>query len=136
MAADYEIDSRILDRLIQRTPAVIEDWLDGVAQQMTNEIVLSFGTSPAGREYKRGKKVHIASQENNPPNVDIGALRAGMKWRRSGRMEREISDSVEYGEALEQGTEHMGARPFVGPVFAKWQRHIEQDAVDYGLIKP
>jgi len=35
-----------------------------------------------------------------------------------------IQDGVEYGLYLEEGTENMGARPFIAPVFDQWGRRL------------
>lgn len=124
-----EWDFTVLDRIVAQFPGEADAWLRGVAQTMTNEIMLSFNTSPPGRVYRRGKKIHVASTSGNPPNVDTGALRASMKWRKMGNLHYEISDGVEYGVYLEYGTEKMGHRPFVRPVFAAWQDKIADDFI-------
>ena len=33
-----------------------------------------------------------------------------------------IADGVDYGIHLEQGTDTLAPRPFVGPVFEEWRR--------------
>lgn len=121
------IDAAKLDALLRDMPSRIDDVLDGIAQEMVTDIQLSFNTSPPGKTYKRGRKTHTASVAGSPPNVDLGTLRASMRWRRSGPQAREISDGVEYGIMLEDGSESMGARPFVGPVFADWGGKIEPE---------
>lgn len=127
---EIKIDQRKLQQLIATEPERVDKWLRGVAQQIVGDIKLSFGTSPDGREYKRGTVTHIASQPNYPPNVDTGTLRASIDSRpvASRKLTYEIHDGVEYGYHLEMGTERMEARPFVAPVFNDWQRKIMDDA--------
>jgi hypothetical protein len=137
MAADnYELDTSVLKRLIRNNPADLSSWLAGVAESMTNDIVLSMNTGPGGRTYIRGDKVHVASQENNPPNIDYSALVNSIDWEQMSLLMFHIHDGVEYGLLLEEGTTTMGPRPFIQPVFAEWQRKIEADALAYGLLKP
>lgn len=128
-------DSRVLDALIANGPTQMDEWLGGVAEQINNEIVLSMNTSPPGREYRRGSVTHVASQPGYPPNVDIGTLRASMHVTKVGRLHFEIRDGVEYGIYLEDGTESMGAWPFVGPVFNQWgEQALARDLQRFGLL--
>jgi hypothetical protein len=106
----------------------VDQWLRGVAEEMKNDIVLSFGTSPAGRTYQRGRRTHVASQPGFPPNVDLGALRASMHVEPAGKLSYHIADGVEYGIDLEDGRERIAPRPFVQPVFSDWQKKIAADA--------
>lgn len=129
----YELDTSILDQIIANSPETLDSWLRGVAQQMTNEIVLSFGTGPGGVTYDN----HVASSPGFPPNIDTGALRASMHWNKEGSLEYQISDGVEYGIYMEEGTEYIAARPFVQPVFNSWQGgKLERDAAQAGLFEP
>lgn len=109
-----KVDFSGLQRVMRETPEKAERWLDGVAENMVTDIKLSFGESP--------------SPAGGPPGVDTGALRASIRWEKTGAMERRIMDGVEYGVLLEDGTEHIAPRPFMGPVFARWQRRVESDA--------
>lgn len=123
------IDDRELVRMINRSDEDAERWLDGVAESIVGDIVLSFGTSPPGRTYSRGGgRTHTASQAGNPPNVDYGILRASIEWERDGRKRRKIMDGVEYGIHLEDGTETIAPRPFIEPVFRAWEEKIGDDA--------
>lgn len=122
------IDDRRLRAFAQQYPLKVENWLSGVAEQMVTDIKLSFGTSPPGRVYQRGNVTHIASRAGYPPNVDTGTLRASIRWWSEGRFTRVIGDGVEYGLLLEWGTEYMGARPFISPVFDEWRKRIAADA--------
>ena len=128
--ADFEIriDTRRMQRLIQQEPQIVDQWLRGVANEMVADIVLSFGTSPPGRSYRRGNATHVASQPGYPPNVDSGTLHNAITSAPAGRLKYEIRAGTEYAYHLEMGTERMAARPFVGPVFDDWQGKIDDDA--------
>lgn len=127
--SDVRLDLTEWDALVQQHPQRVEDWLDGVAQEIAEDIKLIFGTGPAGRRYKRGDKWHVASRVGYPPNVDTSALQSSIRWQREGPLERRIEDGVEYGIDLEEGTEtNGGARPFIQPVFDEWAQKIGEDA--------
>lgn len=122
-------DTRKLQRLAQQSPQMLDAALRGVAEEMTGDIKLSFGTSPAGRTYTRGSVTHVASQPGYPPNVDTGTLRASMRWAKAGRLTYHIMDGVEYGVMLEFGTSRMAARPFIVPAFEDWRRRKFADFI-------
>lgn len=130
------VDVSGLDRLLKEEPQRVGRWLRGVGEQMVGDIKLSMGTSPPGITYRRGPKnkkgakTHTASKPGYAPNVDIGTLRASIHLeKQSGPYEYHISDGVIYGKYLEFGTARgMAARPFMRPVFDKWQKQIEDDA--------
>lgn len=133
---DWTLDTRKLDALIASNPDDLEQMLTGVAEEMVSDIKLGFNTGPAGREYRRGKKLHVASVGGYPPNVDMGTLRASIRQRRAGKLVRHIEDGVDYGLHLELGTEAIAPRPFVRPVFEVWrQGKFAQFAVTWGLLK-
>lgn len=137
MPGHYELDTSILDRLIQTTPEELSRWWDGVAESMTNDIKMSFNTSPAGRSYQRGGVTHVASAPGYPPNIDTGALVNSMHWEEIAALTRHIMDGVEYGYHLEEGTSSILPRPFFQPVFAAWRNgKLERDALAYGIITP
>lgn len=138
MSDHYELDTSILDRLIQTTPEELSVWWDGVAESMTNDIKMSFNTSPAGISYKRKNGiVHVASAPGYPPNIDLGALVNSMHWEEIAALTRHIMDGVDYGIKLEEGTSKMLPRPFIQPVFAAWRNgKLERDALAYGIITP
>ncbi len=121
MARETRVDSAKLRAIIADNPALVDDVLRSAATEMLSDIVLSFNTSPPGREYERGSVVHVASMPGYPPNVDTGALRASMNVQKEKPGEYWIQDGVEYGLELEDGTERKGARPFIAPVFDEWR---------------
>lgn len=129
MSDAVQIDLSGLERVLREEPEKAARWLDGVAEAMVTEMVLSFGTSPPGATYTRGSVAHVASQPGYPPNVDTNALRGSMTWEPTGPLERTIMDGVEHGILLEDGTEDMLPRPFVRPVFDRWASgELERDA--------
>lgn len=121
MSKNVRIESK-LKAIMAQNPAMVDEVLRTAGAGMLGDILLSFNTSPGGREYVRGGVVHVASVEGYPPNVDTGALRASMTVQKQGEGEYWIQDGVEYGLYLEEGTENMGARPFVAPVFDDWRK--------------
>ncbi|MGB1285024.1 MAG: HK97 gp10 family phage protein [Aggregatilineales bacterium] len=118
---EIEVDFKALDAFMKRFDANADRALDAAAQSIVNDIVQSFGKSPPGVEYGN----YVASQPGYPPNVDTGALRGSMHWQRSGNLEREIMDGVEYGAKLELGI-GVGARPFVSPAFRGFSKRVGQ----------
>lgn len=111
-------DTRVLQRMIRETPGRLDDALRGIANEVANDIILSFGDSPPGRTYGN----HVASRPGYPPNVDTGALRASIRAERDKALVYHVLDGVEYGAYLELGSENIAPRPFVAPVFEEWQR--------------
>ena len=128
--SNLEVDVSGFDKLIADEPDKLDKWLSGIGNAMLSDIVMSFGTSPGGRTYKRGKIVHVASRAGNPPNVDIGTLRASMRLEKKGDLHYEITDGVEHGILMEEGTQTIEPRPFVAPVFMKYQDEITGKKAD------
>lgn len=112
-----ELDMKKFGEVIANTPGECDAWLRSVAQQITDDIVLSFGTSP--------------SPAGGPPGVDTGALRASMHWYKVDTLSYAVSDGVEYG----QYQELVYDRPFMTPAFETWRNKIGDDARRWGLIK-
>lgn len=124
-----EVDVSGLERLVKEEPQRVDRWLRGVAEQMAGDIKLRFNTGPAGRTYKRGKRLHVASSPGYSPNSDTGALKASIRKTPAGRLKYHIGASGRYAQYLEQGTTKMQPRPYIGPVFADWTgSKIEDDA--------
>ena len=113
---EVHIDTSGMERILREEPGRVEDWLAGFAEDVLTDIVLSFGTSP--------------SAPGQPPGVDTGTLRASMHRERTGEMEQTISDGVDTGTYLEDGTERIAARPFMRPAFDRAQQRVENDARD------
>lgn len=111
---DVRLDISGLDRLLATEPGRVEEWLEAFAESVLTDIVLSFGTSPAA--------------PGDPPGVDTGTLRASMRREKTGALEQTISDGVEYGIYLEDGTERIAPRPFVRPAFERARARVEKDA--------
>jgi len=137
MASGFRLtrkDTRKLQDLVRTSPEKADAALRKMAEEMVSDIKLSFNTSPPGRTYTRGGVTHVASVEGYPPNVDIGTLRASIGWSPDGRLRYLVHDGVEYGIHLEDGTEHMGPRPFMAPAFEARRRTFAQFLRDEGLI--
>lgn len=118
MKLTFALEKRRLDQLPNNAASALETIIGTAAQDIANDVILSFGTSPAGRRYGR----HVASAPGYPPNVDTGALRASIKAIRKGRYVWWVQDGVPYGVHLEIGTSRMAARPFLRPVVEAWRR--------------
>ncbi|MBK9751813.1 MAG: hypothetical protein IPO91_34315 [Chloroflexi bacterium] len=131
-----QLNKRKLQQIRQNLPNVGDQFVRAWATEMTSDIVLSFGSSPPGETYVRGGVAHVASSPGFPPNVDIGALKASMRWTPAGRMKAIIHDGVIYGVMLETGTERMAARPFFTPVIVDWrQNKFVPFARQFGLFR-
>lgn len=117
---DFDVDLSGLERVLRDQPGAMRRAGDMASEAMIGDMKLSMGTSPPGRSYKRRSRVHIASQPGYPPNVDTGALRASLKWERSGPGEWTLSDGVEYGQYLEL----QKNRPFISPVFVAYRNKL------------
>lgn len=114
---NYTLDTRKLDSLVRDTPDRADQWLRALAQEITDDIKLSFGTSP--------------SPPGGPPGVDTGALRASMHWSRLGHLHYQIADGVDYGADLEL----IKDRPFMLPMIESWRGRIGQHAREFGIIR-
>ena len=116
MANKIQLDLRGIEKLLKAEPQKGGRWLTAFAESIVTDIKLSFGTSP--------------SSPGNPPGVDTGTLRASIRQENTGSFERTVSDGVEYGVYLEDGTERIKPRPFFKPAFDRAFRRMEQDAKD------
>jgi hypothetical protein len=115
-------DTRVLQRLIRETPDKADDLLRAAAEEIKNDIVLSFTVSP--------------SSPGEPPGVDSNTLRGSMRSKPEGKLRYLVLDGVEYGIYLELGTERMAARPFVAPMFEEWRtRKFATFAKAFGVLK-
>lgn len=132
MADDVELDLSKMKRLMRDYPTEAHSWLKGVGVHMVGDVQQGMLDSPAiGETYSRGKgRVHTASVEGNPPRPDMSSLIQSIKLREMGHLHFRIEDGVKYGIMLEEGTERMGPRPFMQPVFDAWRVKIVNDAID------
>lgn len=110
------LDLKGIEKMLRAEPQKGGRWLTRFAESIVTDIKLSFGTSP--------------SQPGNPPGVDSGTLRASIRQENTGGFERTISDGVEYGVWLEDGTERVRPRPFFKPAFERAFARMEKDAAD------
>lgn len=121
-SSNFKVDTAKLRQVIRDTGANIDDVLLGAAVEMEADIVLSFGSGPGGVVYTYDGVTHVASQAGYPPNVDTGTLMGSIHVEKDGPGRVIIADGVEYGIALEEGTETIAPRPFMEPVFEAWRR--------------
>lgn len=128
--AEIKVDVSGLEKLLQEEPHKVEAWLSSLAESIVTDVKLSFGTSPSGASYTRGGTTHVASQPGYPPNVDIGTLMNTIRQEKTGTLEYQVMDGVEYGLYLEDGTEHIDPRPFMRPAFDAAGARMEQDAAN------
>lgn len=130
MADDTRLDLSGIENLLRAMPTKGGRWLTAFTESVVTDMKLSMNTSPPGESYTKGGVTHIASQPGYPPNVDIGTLINSIKQENTGSFERTITDGVEYGIDLEDGTSTMLPRPFFAPAFARARERMEQDAKD------
>jgi hypothetical protein len=120
--SEFRLDDKIMKEIIHSSPERLEQFLDEEAEAVVNDIVLSFGSSPAAH--------------NSPPGVDTGTLRASITWSRDGKLRRKVMDGVLYGVILELGsTRHPYRWPFMGPAFERERSAFADHAQNYGLVK-
>lgn len=121
------LNNKVLLDLIRDAPDEADKVIRKLAVEGVGYVKLSMGTSPAGASYG----AHIASAPGYPPNVDTGALRAGIGNESRGQHKAAITSSQEYGPHLEFGTSRMGARPFMRPM-AEWlNKQIDDHFQDF-----
>lgn len=109
------------DRVFQTALRNMGNNLDAAAVFVQGKVKASFGSSPAGKGVKAGRKPH--SRPGHPPNIQTGNLKRNIGWDRGGRggMTRRIGtgiggvSSVGYAMYLEMGTGKMAARPYLKP---------------------
>jgi HK97 gp10 family phage protein len=107
------------------------------ANKIRNTVILSMrNTSKTGRHYRRGKggRIHIASSPGNPPAIDYGELVRSIMFD-VGDMEVEIGSigGAPYSIFLEEGTEKMDARPFLGPAVDEHEKNIVDSVGDFAF---
>lgn len=146
------IESRELDRLNRKLADIGEELVNmGVtggdntipgaitgelvrgAVNIRNAILKSMRDTPkTGRHYRRGKKTHVASSPGNPPAIDSGDLIKSVIFDVR-PMEIEVGSIISippYPRYLEEGTEKMEARPWLGPAVEKHTEEIIDDVME------
>lgn len=104
--------------------AALNEGLRKSAIMVHEEAVKSIqGQRSRGREYRRGRKVHIASLPGMPPNTDRGELASGIKWsQNTSRLYALVGTDVKHGAILEDPK--GGNRPWLLPALKKVQPKI------------
>ena len=122
-----DMDLRRLESLRRDVAASLADDVAlALAAHVAETAKASLGTNTAGRTTPRGAgRTHTASAPGNPPAVDTGALRDGIRAQVAGDGEAQVTDGVAYGVHLEFGTRHMAARPFMTPAVEAMRREVE-----------
>lgn len=92
--------------------------------EITNEVRQSMASTrrDPSRAYRRGRRVHLASQPGQPPAPDTGRLMSSYSWRVGTEgfvTYLEVGTNVESAPHLEFGTVIMEARPHLRPAVAK-----------------
>lgn len=85
------------------------------AQELRTEIVEQLSQPGRGQTYGR----HTASAPGDPPAVDTGRLRQSIVALKVERYRWRVGTNVDYALALEFGTRHIAARPFLRPAAEK-----------------
>jgi hypothetical protein len=95
--------------------------LDDIIDDMRQDVLNSFDTSPAGRTYyRRGGRIHVASQPYYPPNTDYWELYESFKIvNRSNRI-RYLVNTSKHALIMEFGGENVIMRPYIRPVWGIW----------------
>lgn len=122
-ALHVRLDKVRLEALIGQSPQKAGQALRALALEGERIVKMSFNSSPPGRRYKRGSRIHIASQPNYAPNVDTGKLMNGVHVERRGVMSQAITTGdTEYAAWLEYGTSKMAPRPYMRPMVPKLEQ--------------
>lgn len=105
----------------------------GRAEQVLKGDVLS--RPGTGRIYKRGGRTHQASAPGNPPAADTGSLRANTNadpnLREDGQdIVGQVVANSAAARALEEGTERMAARPFLGLLGTDYRDEMTKAFID------
>lgn len=128
MAGLTKLDVKGMDDAIRRAGPEGSKLMDALAEQFVGNVRLKFNTGPAGKQYPRGNKVHVASSPGHPPNEDTRAYSNSLRWEKSGAFEREIY-GLEYGRYLEDST--VLNRPHLNPAMREVEESLPVVAPKY-----
>jgi HK97 gp10 family phage protein len=103
----------------KRFPGIVQNIVDKAAGDIEQIAKKSMSAPKHGKVYKRGKKKHRASAPGEAPAIDIGKLSNSIEVIKEGAGVDVVVVHSEYGAALEFGTEHIKARPFMDPAAQK-----------------
>jgi len=102
----------VMGRLVAAVQHIMDEAAEDIAEELREELS---GSSP--------------SAPGNPPGRDTGALQASVQVlpaaEQSSGVNIIVRTDTEYDSYLEKGTSKMAARPFAGPLEAKWTPIIE-----------
>lgn len=152
MSAKVKWDDAALRKTVHKAAT---DRLIIAAETVRTNAIKSMGSGRSGhRKYFRtqAKKEHWSAKPGEAPHVDTGRLRASITWaisegmrqgtdikgaaaepedavgtpaREARRIIAVIGTNVKYARALEFGTRHMAARPFLRPALEKARAKIK-----------
>ena len=111
----FKLESKIpkITAELERRAALL---VKKTAFQIESHIKTSMAEEKHGREYKRGRRVHVASAPGESPAVDSDTLRDSIQTQVEG-LSAVVGTNVEYAAVLEFGGARMAPRPAWGPAF-------------------
>ncbi len=134
MTLRWQVDTSGIDKILSNSERNHDMWVRALSTEIVSDIKLSYGTSPGGRKYKRGRRYHTASIEGHPPNVDTGKLRASIRWESIGIATTEVTSDQKHAVYQEIGTQTISKRPHFRPVFTMWQGKLQQHYRDFNTL--
>ncbi len=127
MGISVQIDSKIdqnrkkLDKLFMQNAV---RHVNRVAVYFQNEVKRGMQRTPkTGEKYRKGKKIHIASSEGNPPAIDTGRLVSSILVSNATGLGAvpvaKVKTNVEYAYTLDKGNLN---RPFMSKNSTAYQK--------------
>ena len=121
-----------MELVAERVDEAIDRGVLATAVQVQSEAIVSISSRPTrGREYKRGKKKHIASLPGNPPNTDKGGLVADLSMglrHVKGSKVAYVFSTLDYGAYLELIMDRAFLRPALEAKKGRLKPNIENQA--------
>ena len=111
----FKLESKIpkITAELERRAALL---VKKTAFQIESHIKTSMAEEKHGREYRRGRRVHIASAPGEPPAIDTGVLVNSIQTQVEG-LSAVVGTNVEYAAVLEWGGARLAPRPYFAPAF-------------------
>jgi len=119
MKTEIKLTYNRIPEIKKRFPGIVQDIVDKAAFEVERIAKNSMSLPKHGKVYKRGKKKHRASAPGEAPAIDMGNLVNSIEVIKESAGVDVVAVHAEYGAALEFGTEHIKARPFMGPAAQK-----------------
>lgn len=103
-------------------------WYTWEAAEKDDKDIIGFMTGGGGWTFpiRKRDKPHRASAKGEPPATDSGELASRLTWDTPSDLEVEVGveAGAPYAQWLEEGTEYMDERPFLGPAVEKHEDEI------------